>query len=32
MNLGISKKLDYNLYTNQERAEQVRDLLTPEVD
>lgn len=32
MNLGISKKLDYNLYTNQERAQQVRDLLTPEVE
>lgn len=31
MNLNISKKLDYNLYSNQERAQQVQDLFTPEV-
>lgn len=31
MNLGLSKKLNYNLYSNQERAAQVRDLLTDEL-
>ena len=30
MNLGISKILDYNLYTNEERAAAVRDLFTYE--
>ena len=32
MNLGISKQLDYNLYSNAERAEQVRSLFTPDVE
>lgn len=32
MNLGISKALDYNLYTNQERANFVQQLFTPEVE
>lgn len=32
MNLGISKQLDYNLYTNGERAQQVRELFTPEIE
>ena len=32
MNLGISKKLNYNLYSNEERAQQVKDLFTPEVE
>lgn len=31
MNLGISKQLDRNLYSNTERAEQVRNLFTPEI-
>lgn len=31
MNLGISKKLDYNLYSNIERAQQVHDLFTEEL-
>ena len=31
MNLGISKELNYNLYSNSERAEQVRNLFTPEL-
>lgn len=32
MNLGISKKLDYNLYSNEERMRQVCELFTPEVE
>ena len=32
MNLGISKKLDYNIYSNSERAEFVRNLFTYEVE
>ena len=32
MNLGISKQLDYNLYSNQERAEQVKALFTADVN
>ena len=31
MNLGISKELNYNLYSNIERAQQVRDLFTEEL-
>jgi hypothetical protein len=30
VNLGISKQLDYNLYSNKERAQQVLELFTPE--
>lgn len=32
MNLGISKQLDYNLYSNEERANQVRNLFTPDIE
>ena len=32
MNLGISKKLDYNIYSNEDRAEFVRNLFTYEVE
>lgn len=32
MNLGISKALDYNLYSNEERAQFVQDLFTPELE
>jgi hypothetical protein len=31
MNLGVRQQLDYELYSNRERAEQVRALFTPEV-
>lgn len=31
MGIGISKQLNYNLYTNAERAQQVRDLFTDEI-
>lgn len=32
MNLGISKSLDYNIYSNEDRAKFVRNLFTPEVE
>lgn len=31
MNLGVRQQLDYELYSNKDRAEQVRALFTPEV-
>jgi len=32
MNLGIRKALDYNLYSNADRANFVIDLFTPELE
>lgn len=32
MNLGISKKLDYNIYSYTDRANYVKDLFTPELE